>query len=143
MVQGYLTQRTDATLALPCSVRVRIGEQHAWLNVKAMTIGIERLEYEYEIPLADAETMLEKFCDGVVEKIRHYVPHAGVTFEVDEFLGASAGLIVAELELDEAGAAFERPAWLGRDVSNLARYYNLHLLRHPYSRWSAAERAGD
>lgn len=137
MEQGYLTRAVTG-----CSVRVRVAGADAWLNVKAAVPGIERLEYEYAIPVEHAREMLEQFCPARVEKIRHDVPWEGRVFEVDEFLGANTGLIVAELELDRADATFAKPGWLGRDVSAIARYYNLHLLDHPYSRWSVAERAG-
>lgn len=141
-VQGYLT-RPGAGEPPACSVRVRIGGDSAWLNIKAAVSGIERLEFEYPIPRADAEQMLQRFCHGVVEKIRHYVPHAGRTFEIDEFAGDNTGLIVAEVELDSADADFERPQWLGREVSDKLRYYNVHLVDHPYARWRASERNGD
>jgi adenylate cyclase len=139
LVQGYLMPSGTGA----CSVRVRIGGDLAWLNIKSAIAGVERAEYEYPIPRADAEQMLQRFCTGAIEKIRHHVPHAGRTFEVDEFGGENAGLIVAELELETADAQFERPAWLGREVSHLRRYYNLHLVDHPYARWSAAERNGE
>ena len=139
LAQGYLTQAGSGG----ASVRVRIGGEHAWLNVKSAVAGVERFEYEYAIPRADAEQMLERFCAGRVEKVRHHVPHAGFDFEIDEFLGDNAGLIVAELELPSPTAPFARPPWLGREVSDEPRYYNLHLLAHPYSLWSAAERVGD
>jgi adenylate cyclase len=129
--------------APPCSVRIRIGGDSAWLNIKSALAGIERREYEYAIPPGDAELMLKEFCATVVEKVRHYVPYAGAMFEVDEFLGDNAGLVVAELEMRAATDEFPRPAWLGREVSDQPRYYNLHLLDHPYSHWSARERAGD
>lgn len=138
LVQGYLTDPGGR-----CSVRVRIAGQEAWINLKSAVAGVERLEYEYAIPPADAEQMLAAFCRGRVEKVRHHVVHAGWLFEIDEFAGDNAGLVVAELELPAADAAFEQPPWLGREVSDRRRYYNLHLLDHPYSRWSAAERAGD
>ena len=139
LVQGYLTPAG----AGPCSVRVRTGGGGAWINIKSAVAGVERLEFEYAVAPADAEQMLAAFCPAIVEKVRHHVPVGGFCFEIDEFLGANAGLIVAELELDAVDALFERPDWLGREVSDKARYYNLHLLAHPYSRWSAAERAGD
>ncbi|HEY2396972.1 MAG TPA: CYTH domain-containing protein [Rudaea sp.] len=142
MEQGYLT-RTGAVDGPSCSVRVRIAGDAAWLNIKSAIAGVERREYEYAVPVPDAARMLAEFCPGVVEKIRHYVPLGGRTFEVDEFLGDNTGLIVAELELDAVDARFERPSWLGREVSAVSRYYNLHLLNHPYSRWSAVERAGE
>jgi len=139
LVQGYLARTHDA----PCSIRVRIGDNGAWLNIKSAVAGIERTEFEYAIPRADAEQMLARFCHGVVEKIRHYVPYEELMFEIDEFLGDNAGLIVAELELAAVDAAFARPPWLGADVSDRLRYYNLHLLDHPFACWSATERAGE
>ena len=142
MTQGYLT-RAGTARGPACSVRVRIAGDAAWLNIKSAIAGIERREYEYAVPVVDAARMLAEFCPGVVEKIRHYVPHGGRTFEVDEFLGDNAGLIVAELELEAVDTPFERPAWLGREVSERRRYYNLHLLDYPYSRWSEAERNGE
>jgi len=139
MVQGYLAGPPAAR----CSVRVRVAGEHAFLNIKSATPGIARDEYEYAIPRADAERMLATLAGDIVEKRRHYVDVDGHLFEVDEFSGDSAGLIVAELELDRVDASFPRPAWLGREVSALVRYYNLHLAQHPYSRWSAAERNAD
>lgn len=143
MKQGYLTRAGGSAGIAACSVRLRIAGDLAWLNIKSAVAGIERREYEYAIPAADAEKMLGEFCDGVVEKIRHYVPYRGRLFEVDEFLDDNAGLIVAELELEAATEQIEGPPWLGREVSDKPRYYNLHLLEHPYSRWSAAEREGE
>jgi adenylate cyclase len=143
MEQGYLTRTGGSAGTSACSVRVRIAGGSAWLNIKSALAGVERREYEYAIPVADAEQMLGEFCRGVVGKIRHYVAYAGRTFEVDEFLGENAGLIVAELELEAASEQFERPPWLGAEVSDKARYYNLRLLDHPYSRWSTVERNGE
>lgn len=143
LVQGYLVSAAAVTSgAARSSVRVRIGDDQAWLNIKSSNLGLARQEYEYEVPLADAEAMLARLCDGVVEKIRHYVAHANHEFEIDEFFGANDGLVVAELELDSVDEAYERPAWLGREVSSLPRYYNLNLIAHPYSAWNAAEREG-
>ena len=129
--------------AAACSVRVRIGGDRAWLNIKSAIAGIERREYEYAIPLSDAERMLAEFCPAKVEKIRHYVPFAAALFEVDEFLGDNAGLVVAELELKSQTDEFPRPSWLGLEVSDLRRYYNVNLLHRPYSSWNARERAGE
>lgn len=123
------------------SVRVRRAGERAWLNIKSATLGIERAEFEYLVPPDDAEAMLATLCDGVLEKIRHYVEVEGMLFEIDEFLGENAGLTVAEVELPSADASFPRPAWLGREVSALARYYNVNLIAHPFARWSEAERA--
>ena len=145
LVQGYLIDAdvVQARAGTRCSLRVRIGGDEAQLNIKSADLGVARLEYEYPIPLADAERMLRDFCDGTVEKIRHHVPYAGFMYEVDEFLGKNAGLIVAELELEEIDQPFARPDWLGREVSDRLRYYNLHLLKHPYSRWNESERRGE
>lgn len=124
------------------SVRVRRAGEQAWLNIKSATLGIERAEFEYPMPLADAEAILGSLCDGGLEKIRHHVEVDGTVFEIDEFLGDNAGLVVAEVELPRADASFPRPPWLGREVSALGRYYNVNLVAHPFARWSAAERAG-
>lgn len=133
--QGYLANTPRA------SVRVRIAGEGAWLSVKSMTRELVRLEYEYAIPVAEADQMLDRLCDPpLVEKVRHVVPHAGHEWEVDEFLGANAGLIVAELELDAPDEAYARPDWLGEEVTHESRYYNFNLVTHPYAAWSAAER---
>jgi adenylate cyclase len=139
MAQGYLA----GPPASRSSVRVRIAGDDTWLNIKSVTLGIERDEYEYAIPRADAERMLATLCGERVEKIRHHVTVGDHLFEVDEFTGENAGLVVAEVELSHADERFERPAWLGREVTPLARYYNVNLASHPYSRWSEAERAPD
>lgn len=143
LVQGYLVSAAAVTSgAARSSVRVRIGGEQAWLNIKSSNLGAARDEYEYEVPLADAEAMLARLCDGVVEKIRHYVAHANHEFEIDEFFGANDGLVVAELELDAVDEAYERPDWLGAEITHLPRYYNLNLIAHPYSAWTSAEREG-
>ena len=139
MAQGYLA----GPPAVRSSVRVRIAGDAAWLNIKSATLGVERDEYEYAIPREDAERMLATLCGERVEKIRHHVAAGPHVFEIDEFLGENAGLIVAEIELSHAEEPFERPAWLGREVTPLARYYNVNLASRPYSRWSADERAPD
>jgi adenylate cyclase len=138
MAQGYLA----GPPASKCSVRVRIAGDVAHLNIKSVAPGVERDEYEYEIPIADAERLLATLAGNRVEKIRHFVEIGEHVFEIDEFTGENAGLVVAEVELDRADEAFPRPEWLGREVSDIARYYNLNLATHPYSRWSADERAG-
>lgn len=142
IAQGYLVGAQALHEGLVrASVRVRRAGGQAWLNIKSATLGIERAEYEYPVPPDDAETMLATLCDGVLEKIRHHVEVDGTLFEIDEFLGDNAGLVVAEVELPAADAAFPRPAWLGREVSALGRYYNVNLITHPFARWSEAERA--
>ncbi|HET9484117.1 MAG TPA: CYTH domain-containing protein [Xanthomonadales bacterium] len=129
MTQGYLGGER-------CSVRVRIEGERAFLNVKSREPGMRRSEYEFELPRAEAEAMLAEFCPERVEKLRHDVAHGGRTFEIDEFRGENAGLIVAELELEHEDAPFERPAWLGREVTGESRYYNVALAREPYARWA-------
>lgn len=143
MRQGYLVDaRALHAGQARASVRVRVAGDCAWLNIKAATPGIERAEYEYPIPPEDAHELLATLCDGVLEKTRHHVRVDGVLFEVDEFAGANAGLIVAEVELPAVDALFPRPPWLGREVTDQPRYYNVNLLAHPWSAWTSAERAG-
>lgn len=128
--QGYLANTRR------CSVRVRVAGEQGWLSVKAMTPGIARAEYEVQIPLADAAAMLDTLCDGpLIEKWRHEVSYAGHCWEIDEFLGANAGLMVAEIELPSVHTAFERPAWLGEEVTHDVRYYNFKLAVNPWSVW--------
>ena len=139
MAQGYLAGPPAAR----CSVRVRVAGGAAFLNIKSVADGIARDEYEYAIPLAEAQRMLDTLAGDLVAKRRHHVTVGAHLFEIDEFEGDNAGLVVAEVELGRVDEAFVRPAWLGREVSHLARYYNLNLATHPYARWSAAERAGE
>lgn len=144
MAQGYLVGAQalrDGTAR--ASVRARVAGDQAWLNIKAATAGISRAEFDYPIPLADARILLDGLCDGVLEKTRHHVRVEGVLFEIDEFAGDNHGLIVAEVELPRVDAAFPHPPWLGREVSDLFRYYNVNLIAHPYRQWSPAERAAE
>ena len=144
IAQGYLVGAQalrDGTAR--ASVRARLAGDQAWLNIKAARLGIERAEFEYPIPVDDARTLLAGLCDGVLEKTRHHVRVDGVLFEVDEFEGDNLGLVVAEVELPAVDAPFPRPPWLGREVSALARYYNVNLIAHPYRQWSPAERAAE
>lgn len=104
----------------------------AFLTIKGLTVGASRTEFEYEIPVSDAEGIL-KMCDGhLVEKNRIIVEHEGATWEVDEFLGENAGLIIAEIELGSEDESFPRPDWLGAEVTGEVRYYNSRLAEHPY-----------
>jgi adenylate cyclase len=128
--QGYLSRDPART------VRVRIAGEQAFLTIKGATTGASRAEFEYGIPLADARQLLAISDGPVVEKIRHLCPHEGMTWEVDEFLGANAGLVVAEIELQSEGQAFGRPAWLGEEVTGDARYVNANLAVHPFTRWA-------
>jgi adenylate cyclase len=119
-----------------CSTRVRVGAGRAWLTLKGRVRGARRLEFEYPIPVADANEILDALCaGGRVEKRRHWVPYAGHEWEVDEFLGANSGLVLAELELDDEGMEFAAPPWLGREVTEDVRYYNSHLASHPWPTW--------
>ncbi|HET7931479.1 MAG TPA: CYTH domain-containing protein [Rhodanobacteraceae bacterium] len=141
IVQGYLVgAEALAAGQAKAAVRVRVAGEHAWLTVKAAVAGPARSEFEYPLPLADATAMLQTLCGDVVEKVRHIVPLDGFEFEIDEFLGDNRGLVVIELELDEAAQAFPRPAWLGREVTDEVRYYNVNLARHAYVHWSDTER---
>jgi adenylate cyclase len=141
MSQGYLVGVSALRAGFArASVRVRIAGDKAWFNVKAAQRGIARAEYEVPLPPDDAQQMLDTLCDGVLEKIRHYVTIDNTLFEIDEFLGANLGLIVAEVELPTIDAAFPQPFWLGAEVSALDRYFNVNLIEHPYAKWSDAER---
>ena len=129
--QGYLAGDKRA------SVRVRIEGVNANINIKSATLGIHRHEYEYSIPLRDAEEMLKELCQQpIIEKTRHYVEYAGHTWEIDEFMGDNAGLIVAEIELDHEHEKFQLPSWADQEVSHDPRYYNVSLVKHPYKDWS-------
>ena len=128
--QGYLAG-SDA-----CSVRVRVAGERAWLGLKGRVQGATRLEYEYEIPLLEGNEILDTLCaEGRLEKWRHWVPHSGHEWEVDEFLGANAGLVVAELELDDEAETFARPSWLGAEVTHDVRYFNSRLASRPWPQW--------
>src|SRR5690606_33517503 len=106
------------------SVRVRIAGDEAFLNIKSRAVGHTRQEFDYPVPLADARALLALCVGGTIDKQRHYVEHAGRLWEVDEFLGDNAGLVVAEIELGRADEAFERPDWIGAEVTDDVRYYN-------------------
>lgn len=128
--QGYLANTTRA------SVRVRLAGDEAWLSVKAMTPGRARAEYEVAIPKTDANEMLDRLCEGpLIEKWRHIVLDDGNEWEIDEFLGDNAGLVIAELELDSEHDQFASPAWLGDEVTHDERYYNFRLSQNPWRRW--------
>lgn len=128
--QGYLNSSQGAT------VRVRtIGEQ-GYLTIKGPSRNGARLEYEYQIPIADATEMLTKLsASPIVEKLRHAISFDGFIWEVDEFLGENAGLIFAEIELDHPEQAFSLPPWIGREVTHDPRFYNSSLARNPYCQW--------
>jgi CYTH domain-containing protein len=128
--QGYLS--TDAER----NVRVRTKGKKAVLTLKGRGEGLTRLEFEYEVPLEEAEQILDSLClEPLIEKTRHLVHHGGFTWEVDEFRGDNADLVVAEVELESEDQAFELPDWVGEEVSDDPRYLNANLVSHPYSRW--------
>ena len=128
--QGYLSSQATS------SIRIRISDDHAWLNLKSATIGTHRYEYEYEIPLSDANEIITILCrKPIIEKTRHFVIDDGNTWEIDEFDGDNRGLIVAEIELSEIGKTFSKPHWIGEEVTNDLRYYNNNLSIHPYLEW--------
>jgi len=130
LVQGYLAGNERS------SIRVRIAGDKANLNIKSATLGIYRQEYEYEIPLADGEKILEDLCEKpVIDKVRHYVQYEGKTWEVDEFGGENEGLIVAEVELNSEDEEFAIPEWADKNVSGDPRYYNVSLVKHPFKNW--------
>jgi adenylate cyclase len=151
--QGYLANTSRA------SVRVRVAAEgwredssgavtsdltEAWLSVKSMTPGLVRQEFEYRVPVDEAESLLA-LCEGpLLEKVRHFVPVSGPAgehlFEIDEFLGANAGLVVAEVELDHPDEPFPQPHWLGCEVTRHERYYNFRLATYPYGEWTDLER---
>ncbi len=128
--QAYMTQPGDRA-----SVRVRTGNGGAWLNIKSATLDITRLEYEYPIPVEDAEEMIDSLCGASVDKVRYKVPVAGHVWEIDVFEGDNAGLVVAEIELHSADEDFVKPDWIGEEVSHDPRYYNVSLVSHPYKDW--------
>ena len=112
----------------------------AYLNIKGATLDIARSEYEYPIPVEDAEEMLDNFCHRpLIEKTRYLVRHGKHTWEVDIFEGDNAGLMVAEIELSDEHEPFEKPDWVGEEVSHDPRYYNVSLVEHPYKDWSAKD----
>lgn len=129
MRQGYLCAEPDRT------VRVRIAGNRAYFTVKGKIEGISRPEFEYEIPVGDAEEMLKLAVFPIISKVRHEVPVFGKKWEVDVFEGANDGLILAELELSDAAEAVQLPDWIDREVSNDMRYHNSVLAQKPYQSW--------
>lgn len=144
MAQGYLSGPPSMEAGgAKASVRVRVQGEAAFLNIKSVQLGASRQEFEYPIPVDQARALLALCTGGIVDKRRHYVRHAGHLWEVDEFLGDNAGLVVAEIELQREDEPFEKPDWAGTDVTEQARYYNLVLASRPYSQWTPAEQRGE
>lgn len=130
--QGYLSTEPGR------SVRVRVIKDQGYLTIKGLTRNATRAEYEYPIPVQDAGEMLDKLCERpLIEKTRHTISYAGLVWEVDEFAGENQGLIIAEVELDDAEQVLDLPDWIGEEVTDDPRYYNASLIAHPYSGWHA------
>ncbi|HEY2399446.1 MAG TPA: CYTH domain-containing protein [Steroidobacteraceae bacterium] len=129
LCQCYLNRDKERT------VRVRIAGDQAFLTIKGVTRGATRAEFEYAIPMQDAEQLLELSDGPILEKNRYVLVHEGSRWEVDEFLGDNAGLVIAEIELESEDQPFSRPPWLGQEVTGDSRYYNSNLAGHPYGEW--------
>ena len=128
--QGYILNEKSKV------IRVREKGDDYFLTIKGNNIGISRLEYDFPISKDDAEELIIHFCKTtLIEKTRHYVEHKGHTWEVDEFHGTNDGLIVAEIELESEDEKFEIPNWIGEEVTQDERYYNMNLAVHPYTSW--------
>lgn len=127
--QGYMLTDPEKT------IRVRIAEDKAFLTIKGKSVGASRPEYEYAIPVKDAEELLENFCSAVISKIRYKVEHGNHTWEVDEFLEDNVGLIVAEIELSDKNEQFDKPDWVSTEVTEDKRYFNSNLSINPYCMW--------
>ena len=129
IAQGYLSTVPERT------VRVRIKGDKGYLTIKGKNQGISRAEFEYEIPLADAEELLKLAEQPILSKVRYLEQHGNRLWEIDVFAGENQGLVVAEVELPDEGADFSRPVWLGQEVSGDVRYYNANLIKNPFSLW--------
>jgi adenylate cyclase len=131
--QGYLHNQPEGV------IRVRTKGQRAYLTIKGNKSGITRLEFEYEIPADEANQILDTLCmKPLIEKVRHEVYVGGFKWEVDEFLGENAGLVVAEIELVDEDQDFPKPDWVGSEVSEDFRYHNANLVKNPYNKWEKA-----
>lgn len=127
--QGFLVNKIGKV------VRIRIISNKAFLTIKGPTINISRNEFEYEIPVSDAESLLSQFCENEITKIRFNPVIGGMKWDVDEFLNENEGLLMAEIELESEDQEFEKPEWLGKEVSDDFRYYNAYLIDNPYKFW--------
>ena len=130
MMQGYLCKDPERT------IRVRLEDEKAVLTIKGAALGITRLEYEYEIPFEDARELLDLTVDGIVEKTRYYHRTDSHVWEIDVFKRHNKGLVVAEIELKDEHEGFEKPSWVGAEVSDDARYANSSLSTTPYKEWA-------
>ena len=127
--QGYLSSLKERV------VRVRTIDDKGFLTIKGINEGLTRLEFEYDIPLADADNLLDLCEKPIIEKTRSKIPLGGLVWEIDEFFGDNAGLIVAEVELESEDQAFEKPSWIGEEVSGDPRYFNSNLIKNPFTTW--------
>ena len=128
--QGYLNSTKERT------VRVRTIDDKGFLTIKGISVGATRVEYEYEIPVTDAQKLLDDLCEKpIIEKNRYKIAHGGFVWEVDEFFGENEGLVVAEIELESEGQAFEKPEWVGDEVTGDPRYFNSNLISNPFKQW--------
>ena len=127
--QGYLNSAKERI------VRVRTIDDKGYLTIKGLTVGASRMEFEYEIPRQDAETLLDICEKPLIEKNRYKVAHGGFVWEVDEFFGENQGLIVAEIELESEDQYFSKPDWVGKEVTGDPRYFNSNLIKNPYTTW--------
>jgi adenylate cyclase len=128
--QGYLSSHPERT------VRVRIEGDKAVMTIKSKSVGASRGEWEYPLPMEDAAEFLDNLCEQpIIEKVRHRIDFAGFTWEVDEFLGVNAGLVVAEIELPSEDQQFDQPEWVGEEVTQDKRYFNSNLVKHPFRDW--------
>lgn len=131
VIQGYLLYAKDGT------ARVRIvNDTSAVLSIKKDITSVTRWEFEYDIPVKDARIMIKELCQGrVIEKYRYFPEFMGKTWDVDEFLGANAGLVIAEIELDSEDEIIDKPEWAGEEVTHDKRYLNAYLAEFPYEDW--------
>ena len=130
IAQGYMPAGSDKV------IRIRLYGDDAFITIKSRTVNGARKEYEYPIPVNDAMEMLALFCiKPFVQKTRFCIDHGGFTWEVDRFEGENTGLIVAEIELDRIDQPFEKPDWIGEEVTGDPRFFNSNLVTHPYQSW--------
>jgi adenylate cyclase len=128
--QGYIATQNKAT------VRIRVVGEKSYLTIKGPTIKYSRLEFEYPIPVKDAQEILETLCEPpFIEKTRYKIESGGLIWEIDEFDGVNKGLILAEVELNDENQQIELPNWIGQEVSDDSRYFNSNLVKHPFSQW--------
>ncbi|MDO5656543.1 MAG: CYTH domain-containing protein [Flavobacteriaceae bacterium] len=126
ITQGFLVSTREK------SIRIRIKGDQGFITIKGEMKGISRPEFEYEIPLKDARELLQNYCNGIIEKTRYELSFMNKTWEVDVFDGENLGLIIAEIELMDENEIFDKPEWIGEEVTTDARYLNENLAKNPY-----------